>query len=160
MLYARLHRARRSRVFNARLGTGEDAAGAPLLHFAAKFVGGEWLVVCSNRPARAALQAYRKRWAIECLFAEAKTRGLNMQDTRLTHLNKLDLLMAVVALALAWASAAAASLLGSGAPARKAHGYLAQSWFRTGLDHLRHAFRTEAHPPQTLCAAFKKPRVV
>jgi hypothetical protein len=58
-LHARLHRARRSRVFDARLGTGEDATGAPLLHFAAKYTGGEWLVVCSNRPARAALEAYQ-----------------------------------------------------------------------------------------------------
>ena len=83
-LHARLHRARRSRVFDARLGAGEDAAGMPLLHFAAKCIEREWLIVVSNRPARAALEAYRKRWAIECLFAEAKTRGLNMEDTRLT----------------------------------------------------------------------------
>lgn len=83
-----------------------------------------------------------------------------MEDTRLTDLRKLDLLMAIVALALAWASATAASLLGSRTPARKAHGYLSRSWFRTGLDHLRHVFRTEALPPQTLYAAFKTPRVV
>jgi len=159
-LHARLHRARRSRVFDARLGTGEDAAGAPLLHFAAKYIGGEWLIVVSNRPARAALEAYRKRWAIECLFAEAKTRGLNMEDTRLTDPRKLHLLMAIIALALAWAAATAAALFGSRAPARKAHGYPARSWFRIGFDHLRHVFRTEANPPQTLCAAFKKPRVV
>jgi hypothetical protein len=130
------------------------------MHFAAKSIDGEWLIVCSNRPARAALDACRKRWAIECLFAEAKTRGLNMEDARLTDPRKLDLLMAIVALALAWAAATAASLLGSPAPARKAHGYPCRSWFRTGLDHLRHAFRTEAHPPQALCAAFKRPRVV
>jgi hypothetical protein len=102
-----------------------------------------------------------QQWLIiECLFAEAKTRGLNMEDTRLTDPRKLHLLMAIVALALAWAAATAASLFGSRAPARKAHGYPAKSWFRIGLDHLRHALRTEAHPPQTLCAAFKKPRVV
>jgi hypothetical protein len=159
-LGARLRRARRSRVLDARLGTGEDAADAPLLHFAAKHIEGEWLIVCSNRPARPALETYRKRWAIECLFAEAKTRGLNLEDTRLTDLRKLDLLMAIVALALAWAAATAASLLGSRAPARKAHGYLSRSWFRTGLDHLRHVLRTDAKPPQTLCAAFRKPRVV
>jgi len=159
-LHARLHRAGRSRFFDARLGAGEEAAGAPILHFAAKHIEGEWLIVCSNRPARKALEAYRKRWQIECLFAEAKTRGLNIEDTRLTDPRKLDLLMAIVALALAWAAATAASLLGSRAPARKAHGYLSRSWFRIGLDHLRHALRTEAHPPQTLCAAFKKPRVV
>jgi hypothetical protein len=60
-LHARLHRARRSRVFDARLGAGEDAAGMPLLHFAARHIEREWLIVVSNRPARAALEAYRKR---------------------------------------------------------------------------------------------------
>lgn len=40
---------------------------------------------------------------------------------------KLDLLMALVALALAWAGRAAAILLGHGAPRRKVHGYFARS---------------------------------
>ena len=159
-LGARLRRARRSRFFDARLGAREEAADGPLLHFAAKFIGGEWLIVCSNRPTRAALERYKKRWEIECLFAEAKTRGLNMEDTRLTDPRKLHLLMAIVALALAWAAATAASLLGSRAPARKAHGYLSKSWFRTGFDHLRNTLRTEGDPPPSLCAAFKRPRVV
>lgn len=30
---------------------------------------------------RQALNDYRKRWAIECLFGDAKTRGLNLEDT-------------------------------------------------------------------------------
>ena len=49
----------------------------------------EWLIVVSNIPPRAALAAYRKRWAIECLFGDAKTRGLNLEDTRLTDPRKL-----------------------------------------------------------------------
>ena len=137
-LYARLRRSR-SRSFTARLGTRDEAdrSGAPLLTFAAKRLKGEWLIVVTNRPARTALDAYRKRWAIECLFGDAKTRGLNLEDTRLTCPRKLDLLMAIVALVLAWAGRAASTLLGNRAPARKAHGYLARSWFRTGFDHLR-----------------------
>lgn len=83
-----------------------------------------------------------------------------MEDTRLTDPRKLDMLMAVVALALAWAAATAASLPEARAPARKAHGHLARSWFRTGLDHLRHTFRTDPDPPENLCKAFKTPRVV
>ena len=137
-LYARLRRSR-TRTFTARLGTRDEAdrSGAPLLTFAAKRLKGEWLIVVTNRPARTALDAYRKRWAIECLFGDAKTRGLNLEDTRLTCPRKLDLLMAIVALVLAWAGRAASTLLGNRAPARKAHGYLSRSWFRTGFDHLR-----------------------
>jgi hypothetical protein len=138
-LYARLRLARRTRLFQARMGLHEDAkaSDAPLLHFAAKHLEDEWLIVVSNIPSREALAAYRKRWAIECMFGDAKTRGLNIEDTRITDPRKLALLMALVALAIAWAGRAAADLLGVGAPKRKAHGHFAQSWFRTGFDRIR-----------------------
>lgn len=141
-LFARLRGSRRTRTFHARLWA-DGAADGPLLAFAAKRLKDEWLIVVSNVPPRAALAAYRKRWAIECLFGDAKTRGLNLEDTRLTDPRKLDLLMALVALALAWAGRAASDLLGRREPARKAHGYLAQSWFRTGFDHIRNRLRTD-----------------
>jgi len=143
-LYARLRRARRTRTFTARMGTREEAdrADAPPLTFAAKRLAGEWLIIVTNQPARTGLDAYRKRWAIECLFGDAKTRGLNLEDTRLTDPRKLDLLMGIVALTLVWAGRAAVTLLGNRAPTRKAHGYLSRSWFRTGFDHLRHSFAT------------------
>ena len=32
-------------------------------------------MVATNARPRAALDAYRKRWAIECMFGDAKTRG-------------------------------------------------------------------------------------
>ena len=140
-LLARLRRSRR-RSFRARLGVedGEAAAERPLLNFAAKpLKDGEWLIVGD---ARKALQAYRKRWAIECLFGDAKTRGLNLEDTRLTAPHKLDLLLALVALALAWAGRVAAALLGSRMPKRKAHGHFAKSVFRTGFDEVRRSLRT------------------
>jgi hypothetical protein len=71
------------------------------------------------------------------MFGDAKTRGLNLEDTRLTCPRTLALLMARVALAIAWAGRAAADLLGSGSPGRKAHGHLAPSWFRIGFDQTR-----------------------
>ena len=51
--------------------------------------------------------------------------------------------MALVALALAWAGRTAATLLGPREPKRKAHGYLAQSWFRTGFDRIRNLLRSD-----------------
>ena len=144
-LFARLRLARRTRTFRARMGAREDAGigDAPLLNFAARRLKDEWLIVVSNVAPRPALAAYRKRWAIECLFGDAKTRGLNLEDTRLTSPRKLALLMALVALALAWAGRTAATLLGPGAPKRKSHGYFAQSWFRTGFDHIRNLLRSD-----------------
>ena len=63
--------------------------------------------------------------------------SLNIEDTRLTNPRKLALLMALVALAIAWAGRTAADLLGRRSPKRKSHGHLAQSWSRTGFDRLR-----------------------
>jgi len=145
-LFARLRLAGRTRFFQARLGTREQANAndAPLLTFAAKRLKDEWLIVVSNAPARQALAAYRKRWAIECMFGDAKTRGLNLEDTRLTHPRKLALLMALVALAIAWVGRAAADLLGQGSPTRKSHGYFAQSWFRIGFDRIRTLLSSDA----------------
>jgi Transposase DDE domain len=144
-LFARLHRTRRTQFFPARMGARDDADAreAPLLNVAARRLPGEWLIVISNIPARQALAAYRKRWAIECMFGDAKTRGLNLEDTRLTQPRKLALLMALVALAIAWAGRAAAILLGPGSPKRKSHGYFAQSWFRTGFDRIRNLLASD-----------------
>lgn len=110
--------------------------------------GREPVIVATNRPDLRALHAYRKRWAIECFFADAKTRGLNLEDTRLTDPRKLDLLVAILVIAMAWASAVAARLLGRAAPPRKSHGYPAKSRFRIGLDKLRSQIRAAA--PQAL----------
>ena len=94
----------------------------------------------SNTSARTALDTYKRRWAIEYLFGDIKTRGLNLEDTRLTDPRKLDLLLALVALAVAWAGRAL--LLGHRVPKRRPHGYFAKSWFRTGFDQIRSLLRT------------------
>ena len=132
----------RRRVFVADLSRDPDRPLA--LNFAAKRIkAGELLIVVSNTPARAPLDTYKRRWAIECLFGDTKTRGLNLEDTRITDPRKLDLLLALVALAVAWAGRTASLLLGRHAPRRKAHGYFAKSWFRIGFDHIRSLLRTD-----------------
>jgi len=119
------------------------------LHFSARLPrGGEWVIVVTNRAGHDALQTYRKRWAIEQLFANCKTRGLNLEDTRLTDPAKLHLPTALIVLAVAWSVRAARTLPGNTAPPRKAHGYLAQSYFRTGITFLRN--RLGADRPDTL----------
>ena len=98
---------------------------AQALHFAAKTPSGrEAVIVATNRPSARALEIYRKRWAVEGCFGDAKTRGLNFEDTRLTCARKLHLLTAIVALAAAWATAMARSPDGPTAPNRKTHSFL------------------------------------
>ena len=136
-----LRKCRGVRTFRGALGR-DDAQGILWLNFAARRLeGGELIIVASNTPARAALAAYRKRWAIECLFGDTKSRGLNLEDTRLVTPRKLALLLGLVALAVAWAAKTAAMLIGRKTPARKAHGYLAKSWFRIGFDQVRRLLR-------------------
>ena len=78
-----------------------------------KIRGGALLLVATNIPAsKNALHLYRKRWGIECLFADAKTRGFNIEDTHITDPAKLATLLAVVALAMTWAYRCASQAMG------------------------------------------------
>ncbi|HEY0276194.1 MAG TPA: hypothetical protein VGC31_09025, partial [Paenirhodobacter sp.] len=77
------------------------------------------------------------------LFGETKMRGLNLEDTRLKSPARLDLLLAIVAIAVAWANRTAAALVERGTLPRKNHGHDAKSWFRNGFHELRRALRTD-----------------
>jgi hypothetical protein len=101
------------------------------------------VIVATNRPDHQAPGTCRKRRAIESLFGNAKTRGLNFEDKRMTDPTRLRLLTAIAALAIAWAVRAAGTRLGNNAPKRKPHGYLATSCFRTGFTSLRNRFRSD-----------------
>ncbi len=121
----------------ARLEAMDEGLGTPL-SFAAKRLGdGELLIVASNRPGKKALNAYRRRWQIEGLFGDSKTRGLNMEDTRLTQPVKLNTLLVIITLAMAWAYACATAIKGTKSIKTRAHGYRYKSWFRLGFDQLR-----------------------
>jgi hypothetical protein len=116
-----------SQCFDATLGFGVT-----------KLRDGTWLIVATDGNPRKVLKAYKQRWQIECLFGDTKTRGFNMEDTRLTQSAKLAVLLAIVALAIAWAQACATAVRPKGDIPRANHGYRRKSWFRTGLDTLRH----------------------
>jgi hypothetical protein len=118
---------------------GTAGATQKPMHLAAKRLkGDEWLIVATNRPdPKQALNDYRKRWGIECLFGDAKTRGLNIDDTHITNPDKLTSLVVVTMLAITWAYRCATQAMGMKAIPRKSHGRREKSWFRVGLDALR-----------------------
>jgi DDE family transposase len=129
--------------------------GAAWLDFAAKRLGtGEKLVIATNtgNPG-AALNAYRKRWGIECLFADTKTRGFNIEDTHLTDPTKIATLLAVVTLACIWAYRSATATMGRRAPRQKTHGRKEKSWFRIGMDAMRRAI---IHQPEKAIRAWEQ----
>nr|NLR83069.1 hypothetical protein [Rhizobium sp. P28RR-XV] len=70
-------------------------------------------------------------------FGDAKTRGLNMEDTHITNPDKLASLLVILILAITWAYRCATHTMGMKAITRKSHGRRQKSWFRIGLDALR-----------------------
>ena len=101
-----------------------------------KLKHGEWLILVSAEYEDNPAQQYRQRWGIETLFGALKTRGFNLEDTRLTDEARLSRLLALLAIAFIWAF-----LVGQWQAARdglklKKHGYPPKSVFRRGLDFL------------------------
>ena len=109
------------------------------LHVSAKRIrkGELFIVVTDLKNAGRGFNLYRRRWRIECLFADAKTRGLNIEDTHITDPDKLATLLIIVALAVTWAYRCATKTMGHKAIRRKTHGRREKSWFRIGFDALR-----------------------
>lgn len=96
------------------------------------------LLITNREDLDEVLELYRKRWSIETAFGFLKSRGFNLEETHLTHPERLHLLMGVLALCLLWGL-----LLGSEMHEKKPikikkHGRRAISIFRRGLDQLIH----------------------
>jgi len=134
-----------------------DRAHTPktLFRFQGKRIkDGELLWVATNIDApKNPLNLYRKRWSIEGLFADAKTRGFNIEDTHITDPGKLATLLAIVALAMTWAYRCASQAMGRQGLRKNAHKRRAKSWFRIGFDVLR---RWILHDPEKALAAWRR----
>jgi Transposase DDE domain len=141
----RRKRARRRAVILHASLQGETKGSHAELSFAAKLFliskqlkDGEWLIIATNyADPYVALNAYRKRWGVECLFSDTKTRGLNLEDTHLTCPQKLSSLLVIITLAMTWSYRCATKVMGRQAIRRKSHKRREKSWFRTGFDALR-----------------------
>jgi hypothetical protein len=121
---------------------GRDAnGGSPAVRLAVmRLPTGELLALaCSGKPRRA-LAEYRRRWTIESLFANLKTKGFNMEDTHITDRDKLSTLLAVLALAVALAVKTGAATARLRPIPIKKHGRKAWSLFALGLHGLRKIF--------------------
>lgn len=118
------------------------------LHLAVtKSQAGELVVLaCTDKPGRACVR-YAQRWNIECLFSALKTRGFNLEDTRLTTTDKLDNLIVMLAIAFAWAHLMGEWVYEQRPLKTKKHGYLPVSFFKRGLTYLRTAILAEGDMP-------------
>ena len=101
-----------------------------------KLKHGEWLILVSADAWDNPAHEYRKRWGIETLFGALKTRGFNLEDTRLTDEARLARLFALLALAFTWAFLVGQWQAAVKGLKLKKHGYPPKSVFRRGLDLL------------------------
>lgn len=122
---------------DCRLGSRDSSLGPPLKLAATRLVSGELLVVATNTDPKIALAHYRRRWEIETLFAATKTRGFNFEDTHLVHPDRIGKLLAVLAVAFAFAHATGEWQAKHRPIIIKTHKRRAQSIFRVGFDLLR-----------------------
>lgn len=101
----------------------------------------ESLILVSNSRLTHGNKLYAERWGIEVFFGNCKTRGFNFEDTHLTHLDRINTLMFVLAIAYIWAFKTGEWLIKKGKKIpvkyiRKRRTKL-YSIFRFGLDWLR-----------------------
>jgi hypothetical protein len=149
---------------DCRLGSRDSLLGPPLKLAATRLASGDLLVVATNTDPKIALAHYRRRWEIETLFAATKTRGFNLEDTHLVHPDRIGKLLAVLAVAFAFAHATGEWQAKHRPILIKTHKRRAQSIFRVGFDLLRKILLTAPNeatswwqrviagqPPRSIC---------
>ncbi len=99
--------------------------------------GQDDVVLASNHAFPDALCLYAQRWSIETLFGCLKSRGFDLEATRLRDDARVERLMALLALTFAFAYRVGLWLAQRKPIRVKGHGRKARSVFRVGLDHLR-----------------------
>ena len=97
--------------------------------------GSTWMLV-SNRHPNTAQVLYKQRWQVETLFGVLKSRGFDLEATRLSAPERVERLFGVLAVALVWVLGVGAREVAERAVATKTHGRPARSLFRVGLDRL------------------------
>jgi hypothetical protein len=101
---------------------------------------GELLILATDKNPDQALESYKKRWGIETLFQCLKKRGFNFEDTRMTIPERIDKLIALLAIAFTWCHVVGEWRNEQEEIKIKKHGRKAVSVFRYGLDCLRTIF--------------------
>ena len=98
---------------------------------------GKRLMLVTDEDPDSALENYKKRWGIETLFQCLKKRGFNFEDTRMTFPERIDKLIALLAIAFAWCHVTGKWRSEQRKIKIKKHGRKEISLFRYGLDFLR-----------------------
>jgi hypothetical protein len=115
--------------------------GVPLRVCAVRDTHGHLLYIATLEHGQHALEACSLRWSVECLFKHWKGSGFNLEATHMTYPDQLSTLLALVTL-----TSVCAWRVGETEQERApipvlAHGRLALSVVRYGLDTLKSALK-------------------
>lgn len=125
------------------LRKAREVSGVPVFLGGKALEKGDYLILISNLPLQKGIHLYRMRWQIELLFGALKSKGFNFEQTHLTQPNRIAKLIALLAIAVAWAVKVGSfkTQKGKSIPIKK-HKRRAISLFRIGLDYLRASILT------------------
>ena len=104
----------------------------------------EFVILLSYAFDAQTFQNYAQRWQIECLFKALKSSGFNIENTHLKDAQRLDKLLALVAITFVWILKIGLWQNQQKPIPVKSHKRLAQSVFRYGLDALCHALEFDS----------------
>jgi Transposase DDE domain len=111
--------------------------GVPVNVCGKRLNNGDFLIIMTNLEAEEGYRLYRERWRIESLFGILKSRGFNLEQSRLTCSLKLERLVMLLGLAIAWALRVGELVIAKHPTRLMPNGYPLFSLFRRGLDALR-----------------------
>lgn len=97
----------------------------------------EYVIIVTNHAPQTALEDYARRWEIETLFSCLKSRGFRFEETHLTNGQRIEKLIALLAIAFCWVHLVGEWVHEQKPIKIKKHGRKACSFFHCGLVHLR-----------------------
>lgn len=100
----------------------------------------DYLIVVTNLEPKVGFELYRTRWKIETLFGALKSRGFNLEETRVMQSHRLENLVLLLSIAILWALRVGLFVSNLGRDRVRADGTRFYSLFRVGLDFLRRLF--------------------
>ena len=113
---------------------------------------GERIFLVTNRTdLHQIVPLYRQRWSIETAFGFFKSKGFDLETTRLMHPDRIHRLLGVLSLCLLWGLLVGDALQRAKAIPIKKHGRRAGSLVRRGLDQLQYLWN-QPHQQPTLRA--------
>ena len=96
----------------------------------------ELAVIIANAPTQRLVADYARRWEIETLFGCLKSRGFDLEQTRLRDPQRLSKLLALLAIACCWCYRIGEWQATQKPIRRLKHGRPFYGLFRYGLDYL------------------------